>query len=270
MKKLLTIIFALALIVGVGLPAYAATQYYRAEVYKLVNTGDVADASTRITSGITYRVLQTDETAADTDETLGSDKVMTSKTNPVTTTVYNTHDRIDFWCDPTDAGDAQVSLIVVDTNGGFTAYIADFLPTTHKVIIDERPNMMHSGVIWFSGTAVTTLVTDTGIDFLYDTVLHALKVDVITAGAADSIDVGLLSTETSGDDDGLIDGFNLSSTGALTPALATSGALLDDATNFYPLGHFIESANARSLVYSTLSTITTSNGYLHYFFTVVR
>jgi hypothetical protein len=48
-------------------------------------------------------------------------------------------------------------------------------------------------------------------DFIY--------VDVVTADSAITVDVGILSTETGGDADGLCDGLSVASTGIVRPAL---------------------------------------------------
>jgi hypothetical protein len=48
-------------------------------------------------------------------------------------------------------------------------------------------------------------------DFLY--------IDVVTADAAITVDVGILSTETGGDADGLIDGASVASTGIVRPTM---------------------------------------------------
>lgn len=262
MKRFISIFLMLLMVFAFCFSADAATRYFRAEVYRLTNTGDVADSSTRITSGITYKVLATD---SDTAETIWSNTAKTSKTNPVTTTVYNTQDRVDFYCDPTDSGDLQVDLIVNDTSGGYTAVLEDFLPTTHKIIIDERPNVQHHGVIWFTGVNGTE--TDTGIDFDYDTAVEAVRVEIVTVESGSTIDVGLLSTGTNGDADGFNDGISGATAGYVKEAFGTRGALLDDGTDIYMMGHVVLSANEQSLTHTTSGT---PDGYLHYFFTRLR
>lgn len=290
--KLFTLILA-AFALLAAVPAQAALQDMWAYVYKWDGkmSSDGKPVLTRLTSGVTFKVLAQN---SDTAETLYYYKGSTSLTNPVTTTNFaaNTvcNDQVRFRVDPTDSTyDRYVDLIVVDTNGGYTAFIEDFDKYTHSIIIDERPNIMHHGIIWFDAT--TTDETDTGIDFLADTMIHDVRVEVVTTASAKTLDVGLLSTETSGDADGFRDGVLLTTegyvadTGVVTAgttidwtAASTYGALLyksiagSDAVasgggRSY-LGHVVTSGKASSLTYSQSST--SGDGYIHFFFTRLR
>lgn len=290
--KLFTLILA-AFALLAAVPAQAALQDMWAYVYKWDGkmSSDGKPVLTRLTSGVTFKVLAQD---SDTAETLYYYKGTTALTNPVTTTNFasNTvcNDQVRFRVDPTDAtNDRYVDLIVVDTNGGYTAFIEDFDKYTHSIIIDERPNILHHGMIWFDAT--TTAETDTGIDFLADTMIHDVRVEVVTTASAKTLDVGLLSTETSGDADGFRDAVLLTTagyvadTGVVTAgttidwtAASTYGALLyksiagSDAVasgggRSY-LGHVVTSGKASSLTYSQSST--SGDGYIHFFFTRLR
>ncbi len=290
--KLFTLILA-AFALLAAVPAQAALQDMWAYVYKWDGkmSSDGKPVLTRLTSGVTFKVLAQD---SDTAETLYYYKGSTALTNPVTTTNYasNTvcNDQVRFRVDPTDSTyDRYVDLIVVDTNGGYTAFIEDFDKYTHSIIIDERPNIMHHGMIWFDAT--TTAETDTGVDFLADTMIHDVRVEVVTTASAKTLDVGLLSTETSGDADGfraavlLTTAGYVADTGVVTAgttidwtAASTYGALLyksiagSDAVasgggRSY-LGHVVTSGKASSLTYSQSST--SGDGYIHFFFTRLR
>lgn len=292
--------FALALAVlaaflFVAGPADAALKDMWANVYKWTggHNADGTLALTRITSGVTFKVLAQN---SDTAETLYyyNTPAMTSLTNPVTTTNFAADtvcgDRVAFRVDPTDSTyDRYVDLIVVDTNGGYTAFVEDFDEYTHTIVIDERPNVMHHGIIWFAAT--TTAETDTGIDFLADTMIHDVRVEVVTTASAKTLDVGLLSTETSGDADGFRDAVLLTTAGYVADTgVVTAGTTIDwTATSTYGallyksiagsdavasgggrsyLGHVVTSGNAASLTYSQSST--TGDGYIHFFFTRLR
>lgn len=266
--KTLVIAFILAAFIA---PAFAATHDYSAEVYfwngKLTANGN--KVLTRITSGVTFKVLAV---GTDTSETLTYYRGTTSLTNPVTTTNFASDtvcaDRVRFRCDPTDAtNDRDVDLIVVDTAGGYTAFVEDFSYYDHTIVIDERPNVMHSGCIWF---APSTAETDTGIDFDYDTRIDSIVVEIVTVDASNTIDVGILSSGTGGDADGLLDGVSTATAGYILPTLTTSGALMDDGTNFDPDGHVVVSANEQSLTYTGGASQDTAAGYIHYTFIRTR
>jgi tetrahydromethanopterin S-methyltransferase subunit F len=290
--KLITLILA-AFALLAAVPAQAANQDMWAYVYKWDGkmSSDGKPVLTRLTSGVTFKVLAQN---SDTAETLYYYKGSTSLTNPVTTTNFaaNTvcNDQVRFRVDPTDTTyDRYVDLIVVDTNGGYTAFIEDFDKYTHSIIIDERPNIMHHGIIWFDAT--TTDETDTGIDFLADTMVHDVRVEVVTTASAKTLDVGLLSTETSGDADGFRDAVLLTTAGYVADTgVVTDGTTIDwTATSTYGallyksisgsdavasgggrsyLGHIVTSGKASSLTYSQSST--SGDGYIHYFFTRLR
>lgn len=290
--KIFTLLLA-AIAFFVAGPAQAAYKDMWANVYKWEGkqSADGKPVLTRLTTGVTFKVLAINTTTA---ETLYYYKGTTALTNPVTTTNFasNTvcNDQVRFRVDPTDAtNDRYVDLIVVDTNGGYTAFVENFDAYQHTIVIDERPNILHHGMIWFDAT--TTAETDTGIDFLADTMIHDVRVEVVTTASAKTLDVGLLSTETSGDADGFRDGVLLTTagyvadTGVVTAgttidwtAASTYGALLyksiagSDAVESGGgrsyLGHIVTSGKASSLTYSQSST--SGDGYIHYFFTRLR
>jgi hypothetical protein len=261
MKKFLSVIFMIALVLGVSMSADAAVRHFTAEVVAVDDTG----TETPITSGIGYQVLAVD---SDTEETLGSDKLMTSKTNFVTSTVFDTQDKIDFWCDPTDSDDVAVDLLVWDNNGGYTVFIEDFrYDKHHKVVIDKTTGGIKMGRVPYECQTVSTEV-DTGIDFNYDSAILAADIEVVT-GVDANLDVGLLSTEGSGDADGLLDYFRIASAGYVAHTIGSSGALMD-STDFYMNGHRVTGANAKSLCYTCSATDADGAGYIYYRFTDIR
>lgn len=295
MKKLITLFASLLLVFAFVMPVCAESQDYWAYVYKAETIDQLGDHSkcTRITSGITFKVLAVD---ANTSETLTYYGGTTSLTNPVTTTNYNSatvcDDKVAFRCDPTDStNDRYVDLIVVDTAGGYTAFIENFDKYTHTIIIDERPNVVHHGCIWFAFYATAT-ERDTGIDFDDHTFIHDVWVEVVTVDSTETIDVGILSSGTNGDADGLRDGVSLATAGyiadtavitdsgtidytpvstygaLLVTAITGSAAIATNGGKSY-IGHVVVSGNEASLTY-TPSTSDTAYGYLHYFFTRMR
>jgi hypothetical protein len=69
---------------------------------------------------------------------------------------------------------------------------------------------------------------DTGFDFIAGDVIKDVWVDVLTAeatGTTKTVDIGLLSSESGGDADGLVDGAVTSATGVIQPkATITTGS----------------------------------------------
>ena len=294
-KIFTTIMLTLALFVAV--PAQAAIQDMWAYVYSWKGgmNGDGTLVLTRLTSGVTFKVLAID---SDTAETLyyPNTPAMTSLTNPVTTTNFAAatvcNDRVAFAVDPTDAtNDRYVDLIVVDaTGGGYTAFVENFDKYTHTIVIDERPNIVHLGTIWFGASSTSEI--NTGVTFESDTFIKDVRVEVVTVASAISIDVGILSSGTGGDADGfranvlITTAGYVADTGVITTgvsvdytAASTYGVLLvtaitgDGATysggggRSY-LGYFRDGTSTGVLTYTMNST--TGAGYIHYEFGKLR
>ena len=293
---LIALTMILALLIAV--PAQAALQDMWAYVYKWEGkaNADGTMALTRLTSGVTFKVLAHGSNTAETTYVFGSN-ALTALTNPITTTNFASatvcNDRVAFRVDPTDATDDRyVDLIVVDTDGGYTAFIEHFDKYTHTIVIDERPNVVHHGMIWFG--AATTSEVNTGIALKVRTFVQDVRVEVVTVASAISIDVGLGPSASTG---GATAGFRTdvllttagfpNDTGVITagasvdyvPAstygtlLYTSvvgaGATYSDNGGKTWLGYAYSSATTTPyLIYQMNST--TGDGYIHYFFTRVR
>ena len=284
-KKIFSVLIMAAFVVcavGWSDPAHAVLRHYTADVTKLVNTKMVPQ---KISNTITYKVLAKDSNTA---ETIYGDQAKTAKTNPVTTTVFATADKVDFWCDPTDAtGDLVVDLIVTDTNGGYSAVIKGFSPSDRTIEIDERPNMVHHGVIWFS--ASSNEATDTGIDFIPKTVIHDVLVEVVTADSGMTLNVGTADTAA-----GFRSAVSMTSTGFIADTgVITGGTTIDyvPATNYGSLlttaitgsdavatvggnSRKLHVANATGtdddLYYTGSANSDTAAGYIHWFMTRIR
>ena len=295
MRKLFT--FLLSLIVATMLVcpmAHADSKDMWAQVYRMNNTNIGDPVLEEITSGITFKVLQRNSDTAETLTVFG-DNAATSLTNPVTTTNFASTSycggMVKFRVDPGEANDTYVDLIVVDTAGGYTAFVEDFTQYKHKIVIDESPNVLHHGCIWYAPSDNSE--TDTGIDFVADTFIHDVWVEPVTVDATETIDIGLLSTETAGDADGLRDGVSVATAGFISDtAVITNGSTIDytpvttygallvtaitgsDATatcggKSY-IGHVVTGSNATSLTYTGSAGSDTAAGYIHYFFTRMR
>jgi hypothetical protein len=295
MKRIWTILTALLLSLAFALPAMAELQDMWAYVYR--DTGKVgADGRiilTKAESGITFVVLAVDSNTAETITYYGKS---TSLANPVTTTSFASvticNKMVSFRVDPTDATyDQYVDLIVTDTIGGYSRVIKGFDKYTHSIVIDERPNIMHHGLVWFGGAAVSNVETSTGVSFVADTFIHDVRPEVVTVASGLLFGCGLLSTETSGVAAGFRTGMLLttagypSDTGVVTngssidyTAASTYGSLLYTAITGSDaitsgggrsfIGHVVRSTNAHTLSYT--ATSSTAYGYIHYWFTRMR
>jgi len=297
MRKLSKIIASALLLVGFAIvsPAQAEFKDMWAYVYSWDGTmNSIGEMNlTRETSGITFKVLQAD---SDTAETLYKykDDTFTSLGNPVSGTTYadNTicNDMVRFRTDPGHSGDENVDLMVINTDGGYTTFVEDFNQYKHAIVIDERPNVPHTGMIWFGPS---TAETDTGLDFQYDTQIHDVRVEVVTVDATETVDVGLLSSETSGDANGLRSLVSVATAGHIADtAVITGGSNIDytPATTYGALlvtaitgsdavatnggksyiGHVVTGANAKSLTYTGSAGSDTQAGYIFYSFTRLR
>jgi len=290
MKKRFSILTAFLLILLTAIPAFAAWQDMSAAVHRWSGgyNSDGSPGLLRATTGITYQVLAK---GSDTAETLYAfaSKGLTAKTNPVTTTVFATDGEIRFRVDPTDSTDDRyVDLIVTDTVGGYSVVVKNFDKYTHTIVIDERPNIAHHGLIWYS--ASTTDEKSTGVTFVADTFIHDVRTEVVTTSTGGTIDVGLASNDSDGylnDRSAATAGYT-ADTGVVTggstidyTAATTYGALLYTAITGSDavatnggrsyLGHVITTAAASNVLAYTASTTTNSGaGYIHYFFTRMR
>jgi hypothetical protein len=306
MKKI-TFALALALLAVFAFGnADAVQRRYEAQVYKIdTNKGPIENqltsANQRLT-GIQYAVYAVGTATLETlYARIGpTGQAVTAKTNPVTATVFaaeggTDNGRISFVCDPTDATyDRYVDLLVVDTVGGYTAFIKNFDPSTRTITIDETRNKLHRGTVWFGGT---TSEASTGVTFGQNTFIHDVQVEVVTAAAASTLHVGLLSSGTTG----LATGFrsnvlltntgNVIDTGVVSSSnsvdfnqVTTYGTLLYTAVTGSAtyasstakiavggrsyIGHMIRGTQTGVLTYTAGATV--AKGFLHYQFTPVR
>jgi len=154
------------------------------------------------------------------------------------------------------------------------------------------PNVVRELVIPFTPQ---TSETDTGIDLPSKAAILDVFVEVTTADSGETMDVGLLSSETGGDADGFLDGVAMDSTGlvsgGITPTITTGanntylasvartiGVLLadldvvagedvanggDGACVFERKVHLSDSVTAKSVSYTHSGTADTAAGYIH-------
>jgi hypothetical protein len=141
--------------------------------------------------------------------------------------------------------------------------------------------------ISFLFTGGTTTEKDTGIDLPAKSIVIDLVVDVKTAVASSTIDVGLLSTEGAGDADGFADGVSCASAVLVQPAAvltagnttsswtsSTYGTFLQDLETavttsgltgiFNRKYHLSTDVTAKSLSYTTTTHATEGTVHLFY------
>ena len=150
----------------------------------------------------------------------------------------------------------------------------------HRGVVDLQQVTKHLKIPFTKKTAEF----DTGIDMPVPSEILDAVVEVVTAASGATIDVGLLSTETAGDADGLVDGVSCATAGfyrgqaALDGGAAyfasnTRGVLMsafvqgtnaDDRGLYIEKPHLVQGTNAKSVSYTTSNH--TVAGYIHIFY----
>ncbi len=233
-----------------------------------------------ITTGVYVFVYNA---ATKTLSTIYGNSAGTAQTNPVTRTAFATKGKIDFWTAQT-----SVDIFIADDKGN-TSMVYGVTPTDHVLTLD-RSGVDKCFVAPFVFNAGAT-ETDTGLDFPLNSFIHDFLVEVVTVDATETLNVGLLSSETAGDADGIAVGVPLDTAGFIRPYIITDGATEDYVSATYKgalfgigsvgtntandfgqpggSGHTVTGANAVSLTY-TPSSSDTAAGYIHVFFKQLR
>lgn len=214
--------------------------------------------------------------------TLYSDSARTSLANPITRAQFATDGQIQFYAEA-----ASVDIFINDSLGN-CSMVYGVTPYDHVVTINR--DGVYKKLIAAHGAE--TSETDTGLDFPYDSLITRVVVEVVTVDATETIDVGLLSSETAGDANGLLAAASVATAGFVAPAVITVGsndnyistayygALMgtglagaDVATDTGQpggLGHFVTGSNAVSLTYTCSAGSDTAAGYIHASFEMMR
>jgi hypothetical protein len=179
------------------------------------------------------------------------------------------------------------------TNGGAEFYVADSVSSVDcyimapggqfvvktgvtqagaEIAVDTQRRNQVAVIPFAIADTTATTETDTGFDLpLYSAVLPTPMVRTLTADATETIDVGLLSSETAGDADGFIVGVSVG-TVALVKATVlngsnTMGALFEvqDSANAGDLtheAHVVTGSNATSISYTLSAGTDTAEGFI--------
>lgn len=233
-----------------------------------------------ITTGV-YTFVYTAGTK--TLATIYSNQARGSRSNPITRAQFLTDGKLVFY-----SSAASHDLFVAHSDGS-VAFYAGVTPQTHQLKI-SRTNVEKCLIFPMLFIAGGTEV-DTTLDLPYGALVHDAKIEVVDVDATETCDMGLLSSETSGDADGFLAAVSVATAGI--PAnitytvgsnetylsASTYGVLLasksvgtDVNTDVGSLGrltHYVTGANAVSVTY-TPSTSDTFTGYGYVFFKHLR
>lgn len=228
------------------------------------------DALTRkaiVSTGGTLYVTEGDGQRSKAD-LVNPDSDFATLSNPVTAT----RGKFRFAIASTGLGEPAVDVFGM-APGGQAFQALNIKPGNPTDIFIDTSNVFQQLVVPFSihdTTAATE--TDTGFDFPTGaTLLPYASVDVRTADATETIDVGLLSSESGGDADGIMVGVSVATTGLILPhaaATATLGVLLletltDSGAATVPVRDtYVIGATAVSLTYTLSTGSDTAVGYL--------
>jgi len=218
-----------------------------------------------------------------TSSTIYSDAALTAKTAPISRAQFATDGKISFY-----SQSSSHDLFIAHSDGSVAFYAGvdskrHTLPlsrsNSHKLLV--FPMLFNAG-----GTE-----TDTGLDLPLNSHVVDAFVEVVTVDATETVDMGLLSSETAGDADGFLAAVSVASAGFVKPYTITAGgnetyvsaakygvlmgpALVGtdvDKDNGMPrgFGHIVSGSNAVSVTY-TPSTSDTFVGYGYIAYRILR
>jgi len=258
MRKWIGVLITLALVVCFAMPSLAAKRHFKLYVYKATASNQLNDPAkaTRLTADVGYAVFAYESTGKSTTrETLytAADKNTSLSQDPwVAETTFEANDVIDFWCDPTESGDAKVRILIVDKANGFSTWVDAEYDVTHTVIIDEVPGLLHTLTVPFWSDKDTALQTavDTGVDLRYGTLIIDAYIDVHVVSATGSIDVGNADSGTAYISGSITTGLNFVQDDVFDTAMKflTEDAGVDDRGLYYTQQGSAASASADGLI----------------------
>jgi len=143
---------------------------------------------------------------------LYSDEVGTSASNPLTFT----DGHVKFW-----TADSVTSVdISILTAAGEAIFISGQSAAEFRINVDTQKREQ-TLIIPF---AASTAETDTGFNLPANLMLKECYVRVTALDVSETIDVGLLSTETGGDANGLLAAISVNALGTIQPVVVTNGS----------------------------------------------
>jgi len=166
------------------------------------------DENEDLQSGVMYKVCTVNTPNA---ATIYSDEKGTSKTNPVTTTVYAVDGSIVFF---TASSVTTVDIYIASTSGGFRVLKA-VAPGQHKVYIDNTPGRKIVAIPIETDSGNASDSDDSGFDVPITACARDAWLHIYSCIGSGTIDVGLANASTSGDIDGFLDGVSTATSGTV-------------------------------------------------------
>lgn len=201
---------------------------------------------------------------------------LAAKTNPISRSQFATDGKIEFY-----SYAESHDIFIADNRGNTCKYFA-VTPNVHTLGLNtDGPSKLL--VIPF-GVSDNTEV-DTGIDLPADVVVTECWTEVTTNDTGETLAVGLLSTESGGDADGLLASVDVGTAGYVKPYVITAGTTETYVSTTYygammgpvtagsnsaldfgiakGFGHFSNSVTAKSISYTGSSGSDTAAGLIY-------
>jgi hypothetical protein len=216
--------------------------------------------------------------------TIYSDGNRTALANPMLRASFPTDGTVTFF------GSAASYDIFVNDDKGNAATHYGVTPQTHSLPLNR--DSAEKVLVFPVNGSVGNVETDTGLDLPYKALVHSAFLECTTAESAKTVDVGLLSTETAGDADGLIAAASMASTGKVDLRTITAGSNENYLSAFkigallgalkvgvdtagregqsLITGHFVTGSNAKSISYTPSSGSSSFVGYCYVSFRTLR
>lgn len=187
---------------------------------------------------------------APTSPTLYSDAFGTSISNPVRTPFTFTNGRVKFW-----TARSVTSLDLVVLTAAKQAYFLSAVPySRHRILVNEK-DRKHVLVIPFGANDNSEL--DTGIDLPAGILVVDAHMKVTTVDSGETLDWGILSSESNGDADGFMLVQSVASAGFVTGyPVITGGANIDYALHTSGYGAFLKQGIAGADAVATVGGVT--------------
>lgn len=215
--------------------------------------------------------------------TIYSDAVGTAKTNPISRAQYATDGKVVFY-----SASSSHDIFVAHSDGTCARFVG-VTPVKHTLPIDRSGSdkcMVFPMVFNSGGTEV-----DTGLDLPKLSFVKDAAIEVVTTDATETVAIGLLSSETAGDADGIMVATSVANAGYFglygvtvggnetyvsanrTGVLMGQASIGTDVANDVGQpggpGHFVSGSNAVSISY-TPSSSDTFAGYGYVWFKHMR
>lgn len=181
----------------------------------------------------------------------------------------------------------SVDVYILSPTGHFVVHEALGAQEFAEIYVDTM-RRDELAVVPFSYASDVNSEHDTGLNFPLGAEIMAdgIGIEVTAVDATETLDVGLLSTETNGDADGLVDGLSVATSGFVNAgpvitvgsneqylSACTLGALLrtflagsdvaTDVGTFFAKNHIVQGSNAVSLTWLLSAGSDTAKGFIH-------